>query len=84
MKRLLLPILLALGGCLKAPVAMTGTTNPKMPVDLLFEHDGIKVYRFEDGGRAIYFTDARGATDWNVTHSSKSSYTTHERVETIR
>jgi hypothetical protein len=30
-------------------------------VELLFEHDGIKVYRFFDGGRAHYFT-SRGET----------------------
>lgn len=34
--------------------------NEKFKVSYLFEHDGIKVYRFFDDGRYIYFTSPSG------------------------
>ena len=40
-------------------------------VEFLFEKDGIKVYRFSDGGRAHYFTN-RGETI--TTHSENKSH----------
>lgn len=36
--------------------------NSEFKVDFLFENDGCKVYRFFDGGRAIYYTDCKGET----------------------
>lgn len=50
--------------CEKTPVSTSRTDNREISVDLLFEKDGVKVYRFMDGGRAIYYTDARGRTEW--------------------
>lgn len=34
-------------------------------VDKLFEVDGCRVYRFEDGGHSRYFTNCSGATQWH-------------------
>lgn len=31
------------------------TSNAKIAVDLLFTHDGVRVYRFADGSRVIYY-----------------------------
>lgn len=42
-------------GCEHDPVSTTVTNNASVPVSLLFEHDGCKVFRFEDGGRNRYF-----------------------------
>ena len=53
-------ILVAFSGCLEKPVNMT-TEGNGVQVELLFEKDGIKVYRFMDGGYFHYFTD-RGET----------------------
>lgn len=51
-------------GCAKDPVSKSSTNNSNISIDLLFEHDGVKVYRFFDNGHYIYYTDARGKTEW--------------------
>jgi hypothetical protein len=49
-----------LAGCYKDPQS-TKIEGNGVKVDLLFEHNGIKMYRFLDGGHYHYFTD-RGET----------------------
>jgi hypothetical protein len=45
------------------PVSKNKAANNKdYEVAFLFEHDGCKVYRFEDGGQFIYFTSCNGET----------------------
>ena len=76
---------LLFSGCAKDPVSTERTDNAAITVDFLFEKDGVKVYRFYDGGRPIYYTDARGATQWSERHSSgKSSYSVTKTVPTER
>ncbi len=41
--------------CLNDPVSTQPTNNAHVPVSLLFEHDGCKVFRFTDGQYARYF-----------------------------
>ena len=53
-------LLVAFSGCFEKPVNTTAEGNG-VQVELLFEKDGIKVYRFMDGGHCHYFTD-RGET----------------------
>jgi hypothetical protein len=62
MKKIILAIILltAFSGCYEKPVSST-TEGRGVEVELLFEKDGIKVYRFSDGGHYHYFTD-RGET----------------------
>lgn len=55
--------LLFLAGCQKSGQSKEKTSNSEFKVTLLFEHDGVKVYRFYDG-RDVYYTDARGQTAW--------------------
>lgn len=58
MKKLLAIVLLALelSSCMApAQMALQGS-NPQIKVELLFEVDGCKVYRFYDGGAIRYFT----------------------------
>jgi hypothetical protein len=72
---------LALGGCHAPPLATTGTNNASVDVELLFTHDGCKVYRFKD---AVYHyfvrCDTAGAPPQATTLSSQSRgiYGTYE------
>lgn len=52
-------------------------------VQFLFECNGVKVYRFIDGGEVIYFTDANGMTKYQyTTRAGLFSHQTH-RVQSI-
>lgn len=51
-------------------------------IEFLFEHDGCKVYRFNDG-RTVYFSDCTGKINYEyTTNHGKSSRKTHY-VETL-
>jgi len=65
--------IVALGGCSQPAQETAATSNSDISVELLFTHDGVKVYRFYDYGHAVYFTDARGGTSWEQS-DGKSSY----------
>jgi len=60
MKKLFCIALVATTGCITPPLATTQTANPGIQVDLLFEHDGCRVYRFLDG-TYHYFARCGGA-----------------------
>ncbi len=62
MKWLLLVPLLLLESCEVESQSKEKSSNPAVDVELVLEHDGVKVYRFWNGGRYIYYTDARGST----------------------
>jgi hypothetical protein len=53
-------------GCTKEPVEVQASTNAEIPVSLLFENDGCKVYRFYDAGEYIYYTKCKWSsqTSW--------------------
>ena len=51
---------IGLTGCLKDPQS-TKVEGNGFRVEFLFEHDGVKMYRFYDGGQCHYFTN-RGET----------------------
>lgn len=75
---------LGVAGCQKTEQAKEQTSNGEIKVELLFEHEGVKVYRFYDD-RTVYYTDARGKTAWDETHSTgKSSWREHHGVDTAR
>jgi hypothetical protein len=67
MRRLLalIPLALMLCGCVGDGVQTTRTNNTGYNVTLLFEHEGVKVYRFLDGSYYRYYTDARGSAHWD-------------------
>ena len=64
--RLLFPLLslCLLSGCMPSrPIETQIPKNNKTyEVEYLFEHDGCKVYRFNDMGTWVYFTNCRGET----------------------
>jgi hypothetical protein len=73
MKKLLLAALtIGLLGSCKHDAQSTKIEGNGVKVELLFEHNGIKMYRFLDGGRYHYFTD-RGETMTNE-QSGKNYY----------
>lgn len=61
---IVLCVSLLLVGCQKRAQSKEKTSNEHFKIELLFEHDGVKVYRFGDAGRSVYYTDARGQTAW--------------------
>lgn len=72
---------IAVTGCYERPMSVNRTNNNNISVELLFEHEGIKVYRFTDGPKHVYYTDARGATVAIYQNGKKSEL---DRVETVR
>jgi hypothetical protein len=58
LKTVLLGLVL-LSGC-NTPQETIKTSNSSYRVELLFEHDGAKVYRFEDGGTWVYYAVGPG------------------------
>ena len=91
MKKLLLLIVICLFlvGCDETPIATQQSNNPNMRISVLFEYDGVRVYRFYDGGYKRYFAKVIG-TDEVKTMSSvyinqgKTGYYRHEDVQTVR
>lgn len=73
---LMVAALLSMAGCAADPVSMTSTTNPKVPVSLLFENEGCKVYRFEDAGHFHYYANCKGSTVTILTESQSEGKTT--------
>lgn len=49
-----------LSGCDKRAEEVRQSSNPNVPVETLFKHDGCTVYRFYDGGRDHYFSKCEG------------------------
>lgn len=68
-------------GCEKNPVNTKQTNNPEVEVSLLFEHDGVKVYRFRDNGSYIYYTDVSGRTSWSQREGRATRDVAVETVE---
>ncbi len=67
-------------GCDKDTIAITQSTNSKVPVGKLFELDGCTVYRFADGGRNHYYTvcgNAVTTSEARLESCGKNCYTTH-------
>ena len=70
---------LMLSGCLGEPQSIENTgKNGDFHIEYLFEKDGIKMYRFYDGGRLHYFTTS-GET---MTEQSVGETTYEERIKT--
>ena len=61
--------------------SVSPSSNPEIKVELVLINDGVKVYRFHDGVRYIYYTDARGSTQWTET---QGKIQVPVRVETVK
>lgn len=84
---------LVMCGCVRDSGEPVATDNPQASEyspKFLFNVDGVNVYKFNDGGRTIYFTNTNGRCEYEyTTHHSRyingRHYTTHRthHVETI-
>lgn len=59
-------LVLTLLSCKRAGKAIIPTNNDNFEVELLFEADGCKVYRFKDLGEYKYFSTCQGSVEWSV------------------
>jgi hypothetical protein len=71
-----------LTACDQDPVAVSSSSNPKVPVSLLFEYDGCKVYRFYDGGYNHYYSKCENTTEAFTTISCGKGCTHPESIVT--
>lgn len=58
--------------CREEPIKTERTEVNGIKLDLLFEKDGCKVYRFYDG-QAVYWSDCRGNIEYDY-KSGKAAY----------
>ena len=65
MKYLAIALVLMLCGCVDDGIQTASTDNPRIPVTLILEHDGCKVYRFNDG-LYRYFTKCESTNNSRV------------------
>ena len=72
MRHLSLLALLFLSACYPGhPLTKTpADNNGSYRISYLFEHEGCKVYRFQDQGQWVYFTNCQGGT-FSGTDSSR-------------
>ncbi len=88
MKTILLVLLIVAGfvGCSHRKPATETISNGNYEVEFLFEQDGCKMYRFDDGVRYVYWCNCEGKVNADYeTHQSngKTSSTTYHKEETI-
>lgn len=81
MKKLLFVLIAAtmLSGCEKVAPESTSSAGVNVRLDKLFEKDGCAMYRFEDGGRNIYWATCPGDAHsrWESTNG-KGATTQHD------
>lgn len=68
MKKVLIGLTLGLilfTSCKREPTEVVKTNNTNFNIELLFEVDGCKVYRFWDDGYK-YFTTCNGSVNWKT------------------
>lgn len=80
MKYIVIILLVALFSCQGESIQSENKGDFKL--ELLFEKDGCKVYRFYDGGRSVYWADCRGNIHSDYTTNSGKNTVTHH-AETI-
>jgi Domain of unknown function (DUF4884) len=76
MQKIFLMLILGLflgTSCKREAKEVAVTNNSSFQVELLFEVDGCKVYRFWDGGNR-YFTQCSGSVQWKTNGKSPTQY----------
>lgn len=71
-------------GCGKSAQETVQTSNGDFRVGLLFEADGVKVYRFSDAGAYRYYAVSKSGsthTSWEIKHDNgKTTYTSQHEM----
>lgn len=80
-------VLVLLISCSKDPVSTNKTNNSEINIELLFEHDGCKVYRFYDAGYRQYFVKCDSSSTQQTMRSwyqstGKTGVTRNQRIIT--
>ena len=71
--------------CAKDPVRDGESNNPNVPVSVLFDYDGCRVYRFKDAGHFIYYAKCGVVTQTTWEQSEgKTSRPMHVSTESRR
>ena len=79
-QKLIILALILLTSCVKDGI--NTEKNGEFKIDLLFEKDGCKMYRFKDGSDYIYWSNCNGNTQYSAYRSNgKSGYS--ELIQTI-
>lgn len=73
MKTTLLLAALLLTACQKDAQETKTSSNPAYKVKFLFEHDGIRVYRFNDRMKTLYFA-SKGNIQWSQSNGKSTEY----------
>ena len=63
---------LFLSSCFKEAKETVSTNNNEFKVELLFEVDGCRIYRFYDGGYSRYFSNCKGNISWQEVKSKNN------------
>jgi hypothetical protein len=72
-------------GCQEKGKSINSVHQGDFKVELLFEKNGCKMYRFLDGYRYIYWSDCQGKTQSDyITQSGKITVTHHEETVTSK
>lgn len=81
MKVLLISLcIFILCACARDGLETKSTKNPNFSVTFLFEHDGIKVYRFYDEGKYHWFTSKGETINPYSYHLGKIRHTENENI----
>jgi hypothetical protein len=62
----------SLEACYASPLHSAATDNPEVHAELLFTHDGCRIYRFRDAWARVYYADCRGPSGSESVSSSTS------------
>ncbi len=76
-------LVLLLLACPQDPISTETTNNLNVPVEVLFNHDGCTMYRFEDGGRDHYFARCPESVTTVSPQSCGKNCTRDETVTTL-
>lgn len=73
-----------LSSCEKEAKEKLSTNNASFNVELLFEIDGCKVYRFKDMSTNRYFTTCQGSVSWNENHGKNNNVDMEVPTNTVK
>lgn len=81
-KVIFLVSLFILSGCFKEAISHETTDINDINIELLFEKDGCKMYRFKDGMRYIYWSNCEGGSEYSYTQHNGKTTSSH-RIQQI-